>query len=88
MLAVNCLDFIVKAVLSSFKQPSCNITIEGDSINMGFFVRVRNPRAQDRSVNELHEDLSTGFRPQRLAPAKLLWVSRKKTINRDVLETI
>ncbi len=31
MLAINCLDLIVKAVLSSLRQPTCNITINGYS---------------------------------------------------------
>ncbi len=31
MLAIDCLDLIVKAVLSSLRQPTCNITIEGYS---------------------------------------------------------
>ena len=31
MLVIDCLDLIVKVVLSSLRQPTCNITIEGYS---------------------------------------------------------
>jgi len=52
----------------------------GTSVNSDFFVRARKHRAENRSVYKIREDLSTELTPQRLAPAKLLWVSRKKTI--------
>ncbi len=50
--------------------------LEGISINSDFFVSVRKRRAQDRSVYDIHEDLSTEPTPQ----------SRKKAINRGALK--
>ena len=49
--------------------------IKGISKNSDFFVRVRKPRAENRSVYGIHEDSSTELTP----------LSRKKCIFRDAL---
>ena len=47
----------------------------GNSKNDDFFVSARKPRAQDRSLYEINEDLSTELTPQ----------SRKRTVCRGAL---